>query len=165
MNRAAGVKSVLTAIVIVGLATVTGLGGYLLYLRHAAAAVVHHPYTPQPGGALLICGGGDLPAEIFDRFVELAGGKQARLVVIPSFKPASEDAERLVRPWQSRGVHSVTILNAASRAESDDPTFIKPLARATGVWIGGGDQSWLASGTPIRRSSASSKRCWNVAAS
>ena len=33
-------------------------------------------------GSLLICGGGKLPEEIYDRFMVLAGGNDAHIVVI-----------------------------------------------------------------------------------
>src|SRR3954451_25133941 len=41
--------------------------------------IVQHP----SGGKLLICGGGKLPQPIRDKFCKLAGGKLAKIVVIP----------------------------------------------------------------------------------
>ena len=41
-------------------------------------------------GALVIAGGGSLPAEVIDRFIALAGAKEAHLVIVP---PASSRAD------------------------------------------------------------------------
>ena len=35
-------------------------------------------------GSLVIVGGGRVPEAVYDEFVRLAGGKQARIVIIPS---------------------------------------------------------------------------------
>src|SRR5579872_6924617 len=45
-------------------------------------------------GSLVICGGGALPDSVRDKFIELAGGKKARLVIIPTAgdDPVDEDA-------------------------------------------------------------------------
>src|SRR4051794_6343222 len=42
------------------------------------------PRRIPSGGALVICGGGELPEPIRNRFLELAGGPRARIVVIPT---------------------------------------------------------------------------------
>jgi len=49
---------------------------------------------------------------------------------------------------------SVTMLHTRSPQEANDPAFVKPLREATGVWIGGGDQSLLSKayvGTEVER--------------
>jgi cyanophycinase len=96
-------------------------------------------------GSLVICGGGGLPDAARQRFVELAGGPRARIVVIPT---ASEDADakgpelaEFTEPWAKRGAASVVLLHTRARAKADEPAFSKPLDEATGVWFSGGDQS------------------------
>lgn len=98
------------------------------------------------GGALVICGGGRLPDEVFNRFVELAGGRQAKIVVIPTAHAAADgpNAMRYLDNWKGRGVASVELLHTRSRPKANDPAFIKPLTEATGVWLAGGKQTWLA---------------------
>ena len=78
-------------------------------------------------GSLVICGGGGLPEAALQRFVELAGGAKARIVVIPT---ASEDADakgpvlaEFTEPWAKRGAASVTLLHTRSRAKADEPSF------------------------------------------
>src|SRR4051794_16826059 len=96
-------------------------------------------------GSLVICGGGGLPDPVRKRFVELAGGPKARIVVSPT---ASEDADakgpelaEFTEPWAKRGAASVVLLHTRARAKADEPAFSKPLDEATGVWFSGGDQS------------------------
>ncbi|MDG3003436.1 cyanophycinase [Paludisphaera mucosa] len=96
-------------------------------------------------GHLVICGGGGLPDPVRARFVELAGGPRARIVVVPT---ASEDAdakgrelEEFLEPWKKREVASVTLLHTRSRAEADKAEFAARLDESDGVWFSGGDQS------------------------
>jgi cyanophycinase len=107
-------------------------------------------------GALVIVGGGGLPDPIRDRFLELAGGRKARLVIIPtaSFKA---DYPRLLQSstyWKSYGVASVELLHTRQREQANSPAFCKPLAEATAVWLSGGDQANLEAayaGTAVER--------------
>jgi len=101
----------------------------------------------QPTGILFIAGGGHLPDAPRRHFVELAGGKNARIVVIPT---ASRKADLPNYPnnamlfFQAEGVQSVTLLHTRDRKLANDPEFVKPLTKATGVWLGGGSQLRLA---------------------
>jgi cyanophycinase len=96
------------------------------------------------GGSLMIVGGGAVTSEIRKQFIELAGGQNARIVLIPGSDPTPEGEQQLLSPWQRRGVSSLVLLNAKDRAMANDPAFCAPLAQATGVWFGGGYQSLLA---------------------
>ncbi len=96
-------------------------------------------------GALVVCGGGALPDSARDRFVELAGGPRARIVVIPTASESAnaEGPERdgALKPWIAKGVASATLLHARSREEANEPGFAVRIDEATGVWFGGGDQT------------------------
>jgi cyanophycinase len=123
----------------------------LLALRPAGAG--NAPLAPRgrihpPGidGALVLCGGGKLPDAVLERFLGLAGGEKAHLVVIPT---ASEQAdklppEKLLEPWKARKLASVTLLHTRDRKKADDEQFVAPLRKATAVWIGGGQQARVA---------------------
>ncbi|HEV3022950.1 MAG TPA: cyanophycinase [Pirellulales bacterium] len=104
------------------------------------------PAAVSNGGALVICGGGDLPDEVYERFVDLAGGENARIVVIPTAYPFEciDDAIACHSSWFDLSVKSVDFLHAETREEADDEGFVGPLVNATGVWITGGDQGRLA---------------------
>jgi cyanophycinase len=114
------------------------------------------PAVAEASGTLLIVGGGPLPDAIRDRFLNLAGGCNARLVIIPT---ASERADRAVldpslKYWMSQRVASVRIIHTRDRRRANDPAFVKPLVEATGVWLTGGDQCRLVSaygGTLVER--------------
>lgn len=94
-------------------------------------------------GALVICGGGPLPDEVRLRFLELAGGEQARLVVIPTASLVGDnpDAEPLLVYWRTRKLASLKVLHTQSRDVANDPAFSAVLEDATGVWFSGGDQN------------------------
>lgn len=128
------------------------LTGLALALSLAAAAVLY-AVEPQPlaegsrieeiPGALVIGGGGNLPEDVMRRFVELAGGERARLVVIPTAHASADspEVEQLVRTWRNWRLASLHVLHTRSRDVADDPAFSEPLTQATGVWFHGGDQN------------------------
>jgi cyanophycinase len=95
-----------------------------------------------PAGSLVIMGGGEVPDAVADRLMELAGGKGARLVVIPTATEMAETPDLLpwIPYWKARGAASVVLLHTRRREQANDPAFVKPLTEATGVWIDGGDQ-------------------------
>lgn len=137
-----GGRLLVVAAVAAGSSVVIYLGATLSMLSGAPAGAA---LTRRlPGGTLVICGGQTTDL-IRDRFVELAGGRDARIVVIPTANddPDGPGAEARLGPWQARRVASVRRLHARSRQEADDPAFVLPLEQASGVWIGGGEQARL----------------------
>ncbi len=107
-----------------------------------------------PAGALFLVGGGHLPEPVRQRFVELAGGRRARLVIIPSASALPDAPADALAYWRTAGAASVRVLHAPSRVQADDPRFYGLLREATGVWISGGDQSRLLAlygGTAVER--------------
>ncbi|WP_425617641.1 cyanophycinase [Anatilimnocola sp. NA78] len=98
------------------------------------------------GGTLMVCGGGNLPEEVYDEFIKLAGGPNSRLVLIPSAYPWANLEALTYRfsGWLEYPVQSFDFLHASTREEADSEAFARPLANATGVWISGGAQGRLA---------------------
>ncbi len=99
-------------------------------------------------GPLLLIGGRhqDLPAAIRDVVFELAGGKEARIVIIPTAIATAEKAdtqEELKKPWLDLGARSVEILHTRDPKTADDPAFVKPLGEATAVFITNGHKDRL----------------------
>jgi cyanophycinase len=97
-----------------------------------------------------------LPDVVRDRFLELAGGKRARLVVIPTASSWAElpGVPRSYDYWKAQNVASVVVMHTRKRQQADDPAFVKPLQEATGVWLGGGDQTKLVAvyhGTAVEK--------------
>lgn len=98
----------------------------------AASLPLKEPVGELPG-TLFIAGGGELPDAVRERFVQLAGGKNAKLVVIASADVP--DAEKSVEAWKQLGPVSVVLLPARQREEADREALVKPLTEATGVWL------------------------------
>ncbi len=106
------------------------------------------------GGTVILHGGGSIHSELRDRFVELAGGRQAKLLVIPTADPENPLDESRLDYWKRRNPESVALLHADSRPVAEQESFAEPLKHATGVWISGGYQGRLAAmycGTPVER--------------
>lgn len=91
-------------------------------------------------GSLLIAGGGMLSDTIINRFINLAGGIDARFVVIPTAAGDSVYDESAGNLLRSRGVKNITILHTADRDTANSERFVKPITEAGGVWFGGGRQ-------------------------
>ena len=93
-------------------------------------------------GSLVIVGGGLLDTSILEKFIELAGGKDAPIVVIPTasgeFSAAS--LEQKLNLFRNLGATQVTPLHTTNPAEANMDFFIEPLKSAKGVWFGGGRQ-------------------------
>jgi cyanophycinase len=127
------------------------VAGVLLGVASTARAAdprITPPPRERPGeirGSLVIVGGGGLPDTVRDQFLALAGGKGARIVVIPtaSLKADNPDLVKGFLYWKAQGVASVVLLHTRSREQANDPVFVKPLTDATGVWLSGGDQCRL----------------------
>lgn len=105
------------------------------------------PVVGPEKGTLVIMGGGGKDhtfPQVFSEFIKLAGGKEARIVVVPT-AASSEPDYNYQRSWAATlaaelGVTEVTILHTHDRKTADTVNFVKPLTNATGVWFGGGRQ-------------------------
>jgi cyanophycinase len=98
-----------------------------------------------PHGTVLVVGGGLLGTDIRRAFIDAAGGPDAPIVVVPTAGGAavySQD-DRSAEAWRSAGAHNVLVLHTTDRAVANSDSFIAPLARARGVWFGGGRQFHL----------------------
>jgi cyanophycinase len=107
-------------------------------------------FTEGPANGHLIIAGGSLrDTSVFNLFIELAGGTDASIVVIPtaSGDEAFEGDSVFIHIEQSfnrRGFRNVTILHTRDPREADSRAFVKPIREATGVWFQGGRQWRLA---------------------
>lgn len=115
------------------------------------------PRDPNKPGAVMLHGGGRVTTEAFDRFVALAGGKDARIVLVPSagYRRADYSSDESFRQalrrryssWvrlaETGRARSVEFLATDDPADADDPEFVRPLESASGVWFTGGAQSRL----------------------
>jgi cyanophycinase len=112
---------------------------------------------PAAPGSLLIVGGGGIPESVRSKFMALAGGKAAKLVIVPTASVSADDArekEGYLGPWRKYSPASLTFLHTRSRETADSAAFVRPIADATAVWFDGGDQTKLVApyrGTAVER--------------
>ncbi|MDR0866235.1 MAG: cyanophycinase [Candidatus Symbiothrix sp.] len=98
-------------------------------------------------GALVIIGGGTVVPVIWDKIIELAGGKEkAKLVIVTN---ASGDDGNLHQPAIDSaivriGKENVSTLHLKTIQESNDPKNLESLRQATGIYFTGGRQWWIA---------------------
>ncbi len=92
-------------------------------------------------GSLVIVGGAMRDTLIIDRFIELAGGPDAPIVIIPTASGAEEiDAVRTSRFLTARGATDVSVVHTYDPEVAATEEFVEPIKRAMGIWFGGGRQ-------------------------
>lgn len=93
-------------------------------------------------GQLLLLGGGKKPREIMARFVELAGGKQANILVVPTASELEDAAAvNLALFQQEHGCTQVESLLVFNREDADLPEMVEKVAKAKAIFFTGGDQN------------------------
>ena len=105
---------------------------------------------------LLIIGGAEDKvgrATVLRRFVRLAGGRKARIVVIPSASAFPDEAVETYNAAFGRlGAPEVVVVNPRSRRAAADGALVTEMDNATGVFMTGGNQLKLSQrlvGTPL----------------
>lgn len=93
-------------------------------------------------GYLFIVGGGPQPAELVQRFVDLAGGKKAKIVVFAmASSEGKQSGEEKAEDLRKLGAEAHAYYIDQNEANSD--SMVKNIEGVTGVWFGGGDQVLL----------------------
>ena len=93
-------------------------------------------------GSLVVVGGGRLDSEIIERFLGLAGGPDAPIVVIPT-AGGGEHYDQYYRGlggFKAAGATNLTVLHTTDPTVADTDAFVQPLLEARGVWFPGGRQ-------------------------
>ncbi|NLE36392.1 MAG: type 1 glutamine amidotransferase-like domain-containing protein [Pirellulaceae bacterium] len=97
-----------------------------------------------PKGTLLL-GGASPTTRIMRRFIELAGGREARIVVLPTAD--ARHRERIHRDLallRKLGATNVQLLHSIDRDTANSRAFVEPLRKADAAWILDGDPWRLA---------------------
>ncbi len=92
--------------------------------------------------------------QILQRFVQLAGGRNADIVVIPTASQLRNTGPRYERIFGELGAERVTSLDFDTRRDCEEPGRLERLASATGIFFTGGNQlrlSTLIGGTPVAK--------------
>jgi cyanophycinase len=121
----------------------------LVELSRAAVGRARRPFPPAEvgvprvgRGALLLGGGGPMGLGVWKKFVELAGGPSARLVVVPTGLPDPLPREPVeVRGLRWAGARDVVVWHTRDRVLANSEGFVAPLRGARGVWFSGG-RTW-----------------------
>ena len=120
----------------------------LFALRRAALARAGELFPPAkpadpivPSGALVIGGGGGLPSDVLQRFIDLAGGADSLIVVVSTAydDPVPTDPVEC-RLLRKIGAKNVKTMHTRDRKQANQPEFLKDLKDAKGVWFSGGRQ-------------------------
>lgn len=120
----------------------------LTALRRAARLRVagdFPPGEPRPPelkqGTAIAIGGGGMPEGILRRFVDLAGGAEASIVVLPTANPDPlPRRDRFADLLREMGAGKVTVLSERTRDVVEGEEYLAALRAATGIWFGGGRQ-------------------------
>jgi cyanophycinase len=96
-------------------------------------------------GHLVIVGGSLTDSSIYAKFMELAGGPEAPIVIIPT---AANDEyliekgafETIQQRFQKHGFRNITFLHTRNPDEANKESFYAPIQNAAGVWFSGGRQ-------------------------
>ncbi len=82
---------------------------------------------------------------VLREFVAAAGGDQARIVVIPTASALGQEIVDLYAAlFATLGAAEVSSVRPETRADAEEPSYVEPLAEATGIFMTGGNQLKLS---------------------
>ena len=114
--------------------------------RGSAAKPLGAQEVGPANGSLVVVGGAMQDLDIVRRFIDLAGGAGAPIVVIPTAGGAAEYDQFYpgLRQFRAAGATNLTVIHTSDRAEADSEAFTEPIRKAGGVWFPGGRQWRIA---------------------
>ncbi|TWI95286.1 cyanophycinase [Mucilaginibacter frigoritolerans] len=104
-------------------------------------------HGPEKGSLLIIGGNVGSQRDIWDKFTELAGGKEKAVIVVVTTATgdsAAYDQKDVEILKKETGIKDVTLLHTNDLKEANSEAFIAPLKKATGVYFVGGRQWRIA---------------------
>jgi cyanophycinase len=141
--------------------------------KPAKAVPPPKPVLAPPAGNLVVIGGGLRAenAEVWQRIVQLAGGKGARIGVFGSASINPEkSAQNTVNKLNQYGAQAffiplgVTLPNSDYRKAAEDPEVVALIHSATGIYFTGGDQARITKALvrPDGQHTAALNAVWDV---
>jgi cyanophycinase len=94
-------------------------------------------------GTVVVVGGGAMGPEIFDAFIDAAGGPDALILVVPNASGDTAVRPNTGRAWREAGARNVHVLFTRDRRIADSDSFTAVIRKAGGVWFEGGRQFHL----------------------
>ena len=117
-------------------------------LQKVAACMCPAPVSPlENRGFLIPIGGGEDRIKeklIHRKFVELSGGPNAEIVIIPTASQLETTGADYARIFRDLGARQVDYLPINSRSDCENPSFAALLDNATGIFLTGGNQLRLS---------------------
>jgi cyanophycinase len=112
-------------------------------LLTAVAFAAQDPAARAPAqaaakGRLLAVGGGGTTDAIVARAIELAGGVEKRMLIVPQASGAEDAGKGSLEFWREHGMKNVAVLELGDRDDA-----LAAIRAADFVWMPGGDQSRL----------------------
>ncbi|MHB8207488.1 cyanophycinase [Mucilaginibacter sp.] len=104
-------------------------------------------HGPEKGSLIIIGGNVGSQRDIWDKFTELAGGKEKAVIIVvttASGDSAAYDQKDVEIVKKETGIKNVTLLHTGDLKEANSEQFIAPLKKATGVYFIGGRQWRIA---------------------
>jgi len=90
--------------------------------------------------------------EILSKFVELSGGKDAVITIIPTASQLDDTGSRYQKIFEAIGVKKTYSLPITQRTDAQKEEYVKILEKSTGIFITGGNQlrlSTILGGTAV----------------
>lgn len=98
-------------------------------------------------GWIIPIGGGEEKernAVILERFVQLCGGRDAKLVVVPTASKLEDTGARYQAIFRELGAAEVEVMDFDTRRDGDEPGRVAAIKACDGVFLTGGNQMRLA---------------------
>ena len=94
-------------------------------------------------GYLVVSGGAERSTEIYEKFIALAGGPDALILVVPTSGNADtyDDSCDCLKWLRAAHAKNLKILHTRDRAVANSDAFVAPIKQARGVWFAEGN-SW-----------------------
>ena len=82
--------------------------------------------------------------EILDRFIDICGGKDARIGIIPTASELEDTGRNYEKLFRKIGVKHAMVLPFESREDCDNPEYLEYIEKSDGVFLTGGNQLRLS---------------------
>ena len=112
-------------------------------------------------GTLIILGGGDLSESLIKRFIQIGGGLDAPMVIIPTADGQDNYDDNFGEAGMLKkiGATNVKVLHTTDREIANTESFVEPLIDAKVVWFSGGRQWRLVD---AYKNTLTEKMLWKV---
>jgi cyanophycinase len=90
--------------------------------------------------------------EILDRFIEICGGSNARIAIIPTASELEDTGRNYEKLFRKIGIKHAQVLQLITRKDCQSDKYLEYIEKADGVFMTGGNQLRLSTtlgGTPV----------------